>query len=327
MAQAWAGRRPLVLNSPLALVALNALPGEFDRTSAAEAWAEAGIAPADCNHLWSAFAEAGLFAETAGGEPDWWDRYGWREARAYHRATRDYPFLDMAVPGALGTDAARMVRYREQGDGPPPYLHVEAEEMVELRRLEEGESPDERLAGLSEDERHGWEGLSLLLDVCFGERGRLESVAGPCVLNSIPSGGARHPTEVFVAVFDHPAAPAGVYHYDVEQHGLARIYSGQHRAAFAAATFDLFDRTAIPPALALLFTSRVARAMWRYRDPRSFRAVLVDLGHAVMALRMVARKLGLRCHALHEVKDGALAELLRVDPAEQPPLYAATLMP
>ena len=48
---------------------------------------------------------------------------------------------------------------------------------------------------------------------------------------------------------------------------------------------------------AVVFTSLVERAMWRYRDPRSFRAILVDVGHAVMAYRHVARTLGFRTYA------------------------------
>jgi hypothetical protein len=66
--------------------------------------------------------------------------------------------------------------------------------------------------------------------------------------------------------------------------------------------------------------------MWRYRDPRSFRAVLVDVGHAVAAYRYAARILGFRTYALQKMRDAVVADMLGVDRITQPPLYAATLV-
>ena len=325
IAQVSADRPPLVLNSPLALTALNALPAEFERGDALEAWLSEGLAEEEADALWSAFEQAGLFCPSNGDS--WWHRLEWREAFAYHHATRDYPFLDMAKPEAFEADRTRMDEYAGEAEGPPLFAQVESDGAVELSRLSDGESPDDRLSSLDEAARRGHEGLSLILDVCFGERGRMLSTAGEIVFKSIPSGGGRHPTEVHVAVFDVPGVPAGVYHYDVEKHELARLYSGDHRASFEGATLDLFRRGDGPPSAALVLSSRVERAMWRYRDPRSFRAILVDAGHAVMALRMVARKVGLRALTIREFDESQLADLLRIDRLAQPPLYVATLAP
>jgi SagB-type dehydrogenase family enzyme len=146
-------------------------------------------------------------------------------------------------------------------------------------------------------------------------------------MKSIPSGGGRHPTEIFLAAFDVDGIPAGVYHYDVESHRLDRVSDGQQREAFADATLDLFAKYETPPAAALVFTSLVERSMWRYRDPRSFRAILVDVGHAVMAYRRVGRMLGFRTYALQKMNDSQMAALLGLDRVAQPPLYAGTLVP
>jgi SagB-type dehydrogenase family enzyme len=180
---------------------------------------------------------------------------------------------------------------------------------------------------MSADDRRARDGIGLMLDVCFGERGRIRIAGGAtCLLKSIPSGGARHPTEVFLAAFDVPGIPPGIYHYGVEHHRLEEIRAGQHRAALAHATLDLFARYDTAPAAALVFTSRVERAMWRYRDPRSFRAVLLDVGHGVAAYRHVARALGFRTYAYQKMRDGEISELLRLDRLAQPPLYVGTLV-
>jgi SagB-type dehydrogenase family enzyme len=328
VAQASAARPPLLLNNPLALAALSALPDEFDRESAAAAWRAAGVPEDAYQDLWTGLESAGLFVGPSTDGASWWDEFGWREARTYHRATRDYPFLQMDQPGAWAHDAERMDDYRSEAPAPPIYQRIGDDGGIDLPRMRADESADQWLERMSAAQRRGREGLGLLLDVCFGERGKM-TVAGrtQCLLKSIPSGGGRHPTEVFLAAFDIHGIAAGVYHYDVEHHGLARVRDGQHRDAFADATLDLFAKYDTPPSAVLVFTSRVERAMWRYRDPRSFRAILVDTGHAVMAYRYVARMLGFRTYAYQKMRDGRVAELVAVDRVVQPPLYVGTLVP
>jgi SagB-type dehydrogenase family enzyme len=315
VAQVSASRPPLLLNDPLALAALGALPGEFDRDSARTAWSAEGIPEPAQDELWAAFDAAGLFSTAAEKRSSWWAEFGWREARTYHEATRDYPFLQMDEPGAFAHDSQRMHEYGDEGAAPSVYQHLGDGGTVELPGLRPGESPDEWLERMS-------------ADVCFGERAQITIAGGSrCVLKSIPSGGARHPTEIFLAAFDVPGVPEGIYHYDVERHALDRVRSGQHRDAFADATLDLFAKYETPPAAALVFTSRVERAMWRYRDPRSFRAIQVDAGHGVMAYRHVGRMLGFRTYALQKMRDREVAGLLGLDLVVQPPLYVGTLVP
>lgn len=328
VAQVSASRAPLVFNHPLALSALALLPGEFDRVSAGAAWRSGGVDDSHHDALWSAFCDAGVFIDASDEPADgWWERLGWREAATYHSATRDYPFVQMDSRGAWATDAGRMDIYREQSPAPSEYLTRAAAAQVQLERAGVRESPDDRLAQMSEEDRTGIAGLGLLLDVCFGERAHLIAAGDArCVLKSIPSGGARHPTEVYVAALTMSGLPQGIYHYNVEHHRLDCVRVGDHSAQLAHATFDLFVKHDRPPLAVVLFTSNVARAMWRYRDPRSFRAVLVDVGHAVAAYRYAARILGFRTYALQKMRDAVVADMLGVDRITQPPLYAATLV-
>lgn len=263
--------------------------------------------------------------ETPDPSESWWEEWGWREAHAYHEATRDYPFLQMDRSEAFRADTSRMAAYAEESSAPPVYQHLGTGAGTELPRLGADQSPDDWLAHL--DYASDRERLGVLLQVCFGERGRITVASGDtCLLKNIPSGGARHPTEVFVALFDLPELRPGVYHYDVEHHSLDEISAGRHDRAFAEATLDLFAKFDTPPRAALVFTSLVERAMWRYRDPRSFRAILVDVGHAVSAYRRVARVLGYRTYAYQKMRDEQIAALLGIDRFRQPPLYVATLV-
>jgi SagB-type dehydrogenase family enzyme len=290
-------------------------------------WNDAAIPHEAHDTLWSAFDGGGLFVDAGEASSAWWDEWGWREARAYHEATRDYPFLQMTTPDAFAADTERMRRYRVQAPPPPVYQRLGAGSQLPLPPLPEDQAPDDWLRRAVLNESSGRTRVGALLDACFGERGRIATAEGsPCLLKSIPSGGARHPTELFLAAFELSEVPPGVYHYDVEHHRLDEVRGGQHRAAFAAATLDLFDKLDAPPCAAVVFTSLVERAMWRYRDPRSFRAILVDVGHAVSAYRRVARLLGYRTYAYQKMDDAAIADLLGIDRFRQPPLYVGTLV-
>jgi len=292
VAQASAGRPPLILNSPLALSALGALPDAFDRGSAGAAWRDAGIPQEGHDELWAGFDSAGLFAKLSENGTSWWDELGWQEARTYHEATRDYPFLQMDQRDGFAQDAERMDEYRGEAPAPSVYQHL-GHDAIGLARPGRDESHDEWLKRMPAGDRRGREGVGLLLDVCFGERGQIKVAGqGRCLLKSIPS-----------------------------------VRGGQYRDAVAQATLDLFTKHQTPPSAVLVFTSRVERSMWRYRDPRSFRAILVDVGHAVMAYRYVARELGFRTYAYQKMRDRQVAELVGVDRVVQPPLYVGSLVP
>jgi nitroreductase len=75
---------------------------------------------------------------------------------------------------------------------------------------------------------------------------------------------------------------AGSYVYDISDHSLVAL-SEPCAAAYSA----------LPARLAILIRSRVERAMWRYRDLRALRPVLIDAGHVVETLCLVASWSGL----------------------------------
>jgi hypothetical protein len=75
----------------------------------------------------------------------------------------------------------------------------------------------------------------------------------------------------------------------------------------------------------VIFTALFERSMWRYRDPRSWRAVLADVGHAVALFRVVSRRLGWGHHTCQTFCDSAISRLLRLEPLRQAPLLVATL--
>jgi SagB-type dehydrogenase family enzyme len=199
--------------------------------------------------------------------------------------------------------------------------------VVALPRAPSASKIDRWLAETPIQGRRSIEGLGVLFDVCFGERGRIAFAdQGEFLLKSVPSGGARHTTEAFFAAFDGSGVAPGLYYYHPGRHSLICVREGDFQGHLAHATFDLFKKYDAAPLGLVIFASSPARAMWRYRDPRSFRAMLVDVGHPLSAFRHLARALGYRHYTYQKFRDSMLAEVLPQPLAALLPLYVGTLV-
>lgn len=333
IAELSSSRPPLILRHPRIPWAITVLPERFTAADALERWTADPVFAEHAEAFWDVLLNEGLAisADDDSAEVrrfDEWSRFGWAEASLYQEATRDYPFLKMDEPDAFPTEEARMVKYANVRPPPSIYQTRASAFTVPLpARLPRDTEVAAHLAGLATDRRRGLEGLGFLFDYCYGERSTEPfGVQGRFLRKTIPSGGARHPTEVFFAAFDGAPVEAGVYHYNVEHHRLDCVRPGNHRDAFEHATFDLFQKFDSPPFGLLVFTSLVERAMWRYREARSARAVLVDVGHALMVYRGIAQALGISGYTYQKIRDAALSELLGIDPLTQPPLFVGTLV-
>ncbi|MFK0278816.1 SagB/ThcOx family dehydrogenase [Ensifer sp. NPDC090286] len=327
-----ASRSPLIQRSPDVAWALTVLPEHFTAENAVECWADVIGADAAVDLLDGLIVERVIVPENDGDPSiqryDEWMSFGWGEAASFHEATRDYPFVKMNDPGAFDIDRRRMQSYVDSSPPPSIYQHFDASLSIELPpRLDAGASANEALDRMSLEDRRAIPGLGLFFDICYGQRSTEPfDVQGSFLRKTIPSGGARHPTEIFFTAFENSPLPPGSYHYNVEHHRLDCIRPGDHRSALRRATFDLFQKFDRPPFGLITFTSLVERAMWRYRDARSSRAVLIDIGHALMIYRTVATAIGFETYTYQKIRDSELCETIGIDRIRQPPLFVGTLV-
>lgn len=344
VAETVSARPPLVLHDPRVSLAITLLPDRGTRAEITARWAaEESLRPI-IDALWTALSRESVLVPVGDvpARAAAWRSFDWDEAYRYHSSTRDYPFLQMDQEGAFAADDARMEEYI--GRSLPPALTLDLpavtaaafrgpdapagpQRAIRLRKIGPGESADARLAALTPEQRRGTEGLALLLDVCFGERTRRPfAVQGEFLRKAVPSGGARHPTEAFVALFPGGPLEPGTYHYNVEHHRLDLLRGGDHSTAFRAASFDLFDKYHEAPFGLIVFCSLVERAMWRYRDARSARAPFIDVGHALMAYRTVIQRLGVGGYTYQKFHDQQIAALLGINVERLTPLFLGTLV-
>ena len=282
---------PLVVEDHRLLWALLVLPERFSQADALALWSAEPACVEIAEALWSFCTQHRFLVpadDAASARP------------VYHDVTRSYPFLYMARESSFRDDNQLMASYLETDGYPPLYLSLPGE-AIALRKAEEV---------LDASETDELSTLSLLLDGTFGERERIQGGwddSGRLQLElmhkSVPSGGARHPTECFVYL-EGFSLPQGLYHYDVGKNALVLQDAGVdgERIGRVVPAFGRFAPASRARAV-LLLASQVHRAMWRYRDPRSFRAVAMDVGHIEEMLALVCAEQRLRFHRFAAIDD------------------------
>jgi putative peptide maturation dehydrogenase len=247
-------------------------------------------------------------------------------AALYHFLTKWHD-VDVDVPDKLPhpdeLEAETAAFVRAYGP-PPPHFHSAADplEVTTLPLIEREGGLWETLAQrrttrafapgpLSAEE------LSLVLRYTFGCRGYSRVADGVAVLSKTsPSGGALHPTEVYVLVRNVEGVEPGLYHYGAERHELELLVrlAPDEGGSLAAelASGQPFVRDA--PALFLL-TTRFYRSFWKYRrHRRAYAVLLMDAAHLAQTFYLVCTELGLGAFVTAAVNGANIEERLGLDP-------------
>ncbi|GHE78082.1 hypothetical protein GCM10018785_52870 [Streptomyces longispororuber] len=270
-----------------------------------------------------------------------WRAYGWSEAADHHLMTFDYPFYDYSVDGWT-QDRAIMRAYRTAefdgqryktcadvphpaGDGCPetgggvPAPRVTDVLPTLTARFEEVTGAPRRTGTLDAE---------VLLRLMSSVFGVLESRGGgpgtaPFIRRTSPSGGARHPSEGYACVFDVPGLAEGWYHYrcgDEALHRVADLDAERTRRALFGALRAPFTTRAV-----LVMTSVFGRNMYRYREPRTFRTLFMDVGHLLTTTEVVAQAMGVAAFGQHGIDDTCVSDVLRLAPEEEAPVLSVAL--
>ena len=243
----------------------------------------------------------------------------WAPARLFHVATKDVRFRSPAERARH----ARSVRERHFPRPPvtkqsrgrffrliPPRVGGEFHSVLVRRRT--WRKFDPRPMSLVD--------LSTLLNLTAGIQGWTDTREGPIAFKTSPSGGARHPTETYVAALRCQGIPGGLYHYSADRHGLTRItdIGRQDIRRFLPQQSWFASAAAV-----VFFTAVVARTMWRYPFGRAYRGLLIEAGHVCQTFCLTATWLGLAPFCTQALADSAIERKLGIDGASEIVLYAA----
>ncbi|MDB5097319.1 MAG: SagB-type dehydrogenase domain protein [Cyanobacteria bacterium RYN_339] len=146
----------------------------------------------------------------------------------------------------------------------------------------------------------------------------------PLLLRAAPSAGGLYPTELYVAVRDHAVLPDGLYNYQVRDHSLVCFWAHDPWPRLREATFH--HPALEQSGLLVIATGVYFRSAWRYED-RAYRRILLDTGHVLGNLGLYAPVLGWQTQAIGGFADGAVEDLLFLDPEEEGVVAIAAVLP
>lgn len=102
-----------------------------------------------------------------------------------------------------------------------------------------------------------------------------------------PSAGARFPVEIYLVAFNVADIGCGAYHYNISEHSLELLLSGDLEARMV----DFCTTYLENPAAALVFTAVIPRSEVKY-GIRSYQYSLIEAGHICQNVHLACTKLG-----------------------------------
>ncbi|GAA1970042.1 SagB/ThcOx family dehydrogenase [Microbacterium deminutum] len=246
-----------------------------------------------------------------------------RDSLLFHLSTRRTRFAY-----DLDTERQQLVALARESPPPPPYKDYGRDDIP----LPASDLPDVSLADVLARRRTGrafsgdpvtMRDLATILRTCWGVSSiHNDPGVGPVVLKTSPSGGARHPVEVYCIAQNVDGLEAGTYHFSAGRNALARLsaaapssdrvleaLTGQPWVADAAAVF--------------LMTAVTKRSAWKYRQSHAYRVILLDAGHLGQTFHLVCTALGLAPWTSAAIDEAIAEELLGLDDPSEIVLYAA----
>lgn len=234
-------------------------------------------------------------------------------AEAYHEATKLYPsFAARQVRGVSLVDHPAMAASMRRSSRRHPHrprvslpsrrpVDARLEHVLDARR---SRCP---LAG----SRLQLADLSMLLSAYE---------AGPADdRRRVPSGGALYPLELYVVARSVEEVPAGVYHFDPFDRALELLVPGE--PALESAFVD--PAVAESPAI-LLVTGLFWRSRCKY-GLRGYRFALLEAGHLMQTLLLLATAAGIDALPLGGFYDAALDRIVRADGVNESIVYAVAI--
>ncbi len=140
-------------------------------------------------------------------------------------------------------------------------------------------------------------------------------------IRTVPSAGARHPFETYIAVLNSTDLEKGIYHYLPLGHSLEFIKSvdkledevstSLNGQKFAGKSSAVFYYSAVP-----------YRSEWRYPE-EAHKLILLDAGHVVQNLYLSCQAIGFGTCAIAAYDQKLADKLLNLDGKEEFLVYAA----
>lgn len=137
-----------------------------------------------------------------------------------------------------------------------------------------------------------------------------------------PSAGALYPVETYLVLNNVDGIEQGVYHYDVKNHQLDLLKSGDFRMDVARAALD--QDMAYSANVVFVWTALFERSKWKYKQ-RAYRYIYLDAGHIAENLALAAVALGLGTCQIGALYDDEVNQIVDIDGVNESILYMSVV--
>lgn len=165
--------------------------------------------------------------------------------------------------------------------------------------------------------------LSALLFYTWGMTASRKTSIDERILRTSPSGGCRHPIEVYALIHNVSGLNPGIYHYSVRRHGLELLVARPIGADFVR--FCSGQKWVENAAVMFVMTALFERTMWRYRFPRAYRVVQIEAGHLGQTLQLAATALRVDSFITAALQDSLIERELGLDGVRESVVYCAAV--
>lgn len=141
-------------------------------------------------------------------------------------------------------------------------------------------------------------------------------------LKTVPSAGARHPFETYLAINRAEGIAQGIYRFLAPEHKLLPLYE-KGNLEWAIETI-CYGQKHVGDAAAVFIWSAVPRRMeWRY-GYIAHRMIAIEAGHVCQNLHLAAEAIGGAC-AVSGYDQGSMDKLIGVDGEDEFVIYMASV--
>lgn len=135
-----------------------------------------------------------------------------------------------------------------------------------------------------------------------------------------PSGGGRHPTEIYPLIFNVEGLEPGAYHFNPKHQALELIKAGNLSSKLDV-FFDTQQDTLENVSAIFIVTSVYRRTTEKYGE-RGWKILLMDIGHIGQNFWLLANSLGLGFYPITAANEHDLAKYLNINKYFEVPLVA-----
>lgn len=160
--------------------------------------------------------------------------------------------------------------------------------------------------------------LSFLLWASTG----LQRIENGYAYRTAPSAGALYPIETYVIINNIETITPGIYHYNIRDHHLERLRSGDFGEEIAKAA--LHQQMCALASVVFIWTAIFNRSKWKYGQ-RAYRYIYLDAGHIAENLALAATSLQLGCCHIAAMFDDEVNQLISVDGIRESAIYLSVV--